>query len=70
MRKDYRLSWLIVLGFPAVVLCTAIFLGARISEPDRLSYFVAGWGALFLLDGLVTLTRFIRRNPMPKVPTA
>jgi len=70
VRKDYRLSWLIVLGFPVIGLCMTIFLATHIKGQERGTFFFGGWGTLFLLDGAITLIRYILRNPMPRAPTS
>ena len=62
-RKDYRLSWIVVLGFPFIGVSMTIFLASRMNGP---AYFLAGWGVLFLFDGVITLIRYIFTNPVAR----
>lgn len=66
-RKDYRLSWIVPAGFPLVGLYVTFFVASRHQAP---AHFLAGWGLLFLLDGAVTLIRYLLENPAPKTPQA
>ncbi len=65
-RKDARMSWVILGGFPIVGLLITLFLPARATPPDRALYFLAGWGVLFALDGLIALVRYLIRNPVAR----
>jgi len=64
-RKEQPLSWLILAGFPLVGLGLA-FVAEHVVDADRGACFLASTGALFFLDGALTLFRYLRRNPMPK----
>jgi len=66
-RNNYRLSWIVPMGFPFVGLYITIFVASPGAPP---ACFLAGWGVLFLLDGGMKLIRFILQNPAPNVPTA
>lgn len=66
VRKNQRISWMVLAGFPLIGLCVSIFVVPRVAGSRRLAYFLAGWGVLFLLDGAITLVRYIRRNPVPR----
>jgi len=65
-RKDFRLSWILPVGFPILGLYITAF-APRHMGPE---YFITGMGLLFVLDGATTLTRYILQNPAPKVPAA
>ena len=58
-RADARLSWIIVLGIPLLGLYLTF---VNIVPRSRMGYFDIGAGFLFLLEGLVTLLIFLRRN--------
>jgi len=65
-RKDFRLSWILPVGFPILGLYITAF-APRHMGPE---YSITGMGLLFVLDGATTLTRYILQNPAPKVPAA
>jgi len=65
-RRDQPLSWLILAGFPLVGIGMATFLSDRVVGPDRGAYLLATAGSLFFLDGVLTLIRYLRRNPLPR----
>ena len=65
-RRDQPFSWLILAGFPLVGIGMATFLSDRVVGPDRGAYLLATAGSLFFLDGVLTLIRYLRRNPLPK----
>ena len=67
VRKDYRLSPIVLLGCPLLGLYTTLFVASR---GDRSAYSLVGLGVLFALDGAFALTRYIMHNPAPKVPEA
>jgi hypothetical protein len=67
VRKSERVSWLAILGVPLLGLCMGIFSVPGSDPADRNAWFMAGWGGLFVLDGAITLTRYLLRNPMSKV---
>jgi hypothetical protein len=60
-RADKSVSLLVVLGFPVVGFCVDTLQ----SDPHvRVGYFILGVGFLFLLEGLVSLLLYLRRNPV------
>ena len=62
-RTDARLSWIIVLGFPLLGFgMTALQIAPR----QRVNVFIFGAGFLFLLEGLVALLLYLRRNPVAR----
>jgi len=65
-RKEQPLSWLLLAGFPLVGIGMAVFVANHVAGSDRGAYFLASMGALFFLDGALTLFRYLRRNPVPK----
>jgi len=65
-RRNYRLSWIVPLGFPFV----GLYITAFASHGGTAAYFLAGWGVLFVLDGGMKLIRFILQNPAPMAPAA
>jgi len=69
-RKDQQLSWIVLAGFPFAGFYMTMFLASHVTGPDRIAYFLAGGGVLFVLDGVVSLIRYIRQNPMARVPQA
>ena len=69
-RKDYRLSPIVLLGFPFLGFSMTIFLASRVTGTDRFAYFLVGGGVLFMLDGAIALVRYIGQNPAAKVPGA
>jgi len=44
----------------------ALFVASHVLSPDRGAYFLASAGALFFLEGALTLVGYLRRNPLPK----
>jgi len=67
VRKDIRVSPILLLGCPCVGLAMTLVVP---SGPDRIAYSVVGWGGLLILDGAIALIRYIGHNPAPKVPAA
>lgn len=65
-RKEQPLSWLVLAGFPVVGIGMALFVAGHVVGPDRGAYFLASAGALFFLEGALTLVGYLRRDPMPK----
>jgi hypothetical protein len=64
-RTDKSVSLLVILGFPVV----GFSVGALQLPPHvRVGSFILGVGLLFLLDGLVSLVLYLRRNPVANVP--
>ncbi|HEX4544500.1 MAG TPA: hypothetical protein VH114_15145 [Candidatus Acidoferrum sp.] len=70
VRRDQRLSWIVLLGFPVIGLCISVFFASPVTGPNRLTYFLGGWGVLFAHDGAITLIRYIHQNPLAKAPEA
>jgi hypothetical protein len=64
-RKVYRLSWLVVGGFPLMGFLLSLFFGDRVYGFDRVPYFLLAAGALMVLDGARTLLRYLCANPHP-----
>ena len=67
-RKDERLSWIVLVGFPFIGFYMTAFLAVHVSGPDRVAYFLAGGGALFVLEGAWKLIHYLRLNPRPELP--
>jgi|GEM_PF-2285565 hypothetical protein len=65
-RKDQRLSWIVLAGFPFLGVYLTIFRYGNAPGPDRAAYFLAGAGILFVAEGAVTLIRYLRKNPRPR----
>ncbi|HEY6265327.1 MAG TPA: hypothetical protein VIW93_11030 [Candidatus Acidoferrum sp.] len=64
-RADKSVSLLVILGFPVV----GFSVGAlQLAPHARVGFFILGVGLLFLLDGLVSLVLYLRRNPVASVP--
>jgi hypothetical protein len=62
-RADKSVSLLVVLGFPVV----GFSVGAlQLAPHARVGSFILGVGLLFLLEGLVSLLLYLRRNPAPQ----
>jgi len=67
LRKNEKVSWLSIVGLPILGVCMTIFLAPGGNRPNRLAWFMAGWGGLLVLDGAIALLRYLLRNPLPKV---
>lgn len=64
-RADKSVSLLVILGFPVV----GFSVGApQLAPHSRVGSFILGVGLLFLLDGLLSLILYLRRNPVASVP--
>ena len=63
-RKDERLSWIVLVGFPFIGFYMTAFLATHVTGPDRVAYFLAGGGVLFVADGALRLLRYLRLNPV------
>jgi len=66
-RRQYRMTWIVPVGFPIVGLLTTLYVTSREKSP---AVFLVGWGVLFVLDGGSALIRYLLQNPAPKGPTA
>jgi hypothetical protein len=62
-RADKSVSLLVVLGFPVVGFSVGVL---QLAPFARVGSFIVGIGLLFILDGLVSLLLFFRRNPVPQ----
>lgn len=56
-----RQSLIILLGMPFAGLAMSVL---RVGVPQRADAFMVGAGAVFLIDGTVTLIRYLFRNPV------
>lgn len=65
LRKDQRLTWIVLLGLPLVGFYMTIFFADHVIGLQRVAYFLVGAGALFVLDGAFTLVCYLYRNPRP-----
>jgi hypothetical protein len=59
--KEARLSGLVLGGLLLMGVFMAAFTTIR---SNRLEFFTSGMGLLFVLDGMIALIRYIRRNPV------
>jgi len=66
-RLDKSISPLVVLGFPVVGIIVDTL---QVSPHFRVGYFILGVGFLFLLEGLISLILYLRRNPVASTPQA
>ena len=64
-RPEQRLSWIVLGGIPLLGFTMWTFLPREIVSSERVSYFLAAAGVLFLVDGAASLLRFLSRNPRP-----
>ncbi len=64
-RKVQRVSWLILGGFPLVGFLLAIFMSDRLPGSERIAYFLAAAGVIFILDGALTLFHYLHAHPRP-----
>jgi hypothetical protein len=62
-RKVYRLSWLVVAGFPVVGVGLTLLFGDRVYGFDRVTYFLIAAGALLVLDGVTALVGYLHVDP-------
>ncbi len=60
-RLDKSISPLVVLSFPLVGFIVDTL---QVSPHFRVGYFILGVGSLFLLEGLISLLLYLRRNPV------
>jgi hypothetical protein len=67
LRRNEKVSWIAIVGLPILGACMTVFFVPGSYPPNRVAWFMAGWGGLFVLDGTIALTRYLLRNPMPKV---
>jgi hypothetical protein len=66
-RTQYRVSWIVPIGFPLVGLYMTLYVTSWLKAP---AYFIVGWGIIFVLDGGTALIRYVLQNPAPRVPVA
>jgi len=64
-RKVWRLSWIVLGGFPFMGFFLGFALRDHIPSIDRVIYFLAGAGVIFVLDGTISLLRYLHANPHP-----
>ena len=67
LRRNEKVSWIAIVGLPILGICMTVFSVPGSYPPNRVAWFMAGWGGLFVLDGTIALTRYLLRNPMSKV---
>ena len=67
LRKRERVSWITIVGLPVLGICMTIFVAPGAYPPHRMAWLIAGWGALFVLEGAIALTRYLLHNPGPQV---
>ncbi|HEX8881346.1 MAG TPA: hypothetical protein VF749_15010 [Candidatus Acidoferrum sp.] len=67
LRRNEKVSWIAIVGLPILGTCMTVFSVPGSYPPNRVAWFMAGWGGLFVLDGTIALTRYLLRNPMSKV---
>ena len=60
-----RVSWILLAGIPLVGFCMSVLQLRGIVGPDQTGYCLAGISLVAILDGVVSLIRFLRRNPRP-----
>lgn len=65
-RKEQWLSWVTLGGLPLVGFAMSIFYADHVEGPQRPAYFLVGTGVVFVLDGGLTLLRYLWQNPRPK----
>lgn len=67
LRRNEKVSWVAIVGLPILGTCMTVFFVPGSYPPNRVAWFMAGWGGLFVLDGTIALTRYLLRHPMSKV---
>lgn len=74
LRKRERISWIVIAGLPVLGVFLSISIapsdwhGAGAAHPPhRLAWLIAGWGALFMLEGAIALAQYLLQNPSSKV---
>lgn len=65
-RKDQHFSWVVLGGFPFMGFILAIFFADHIPGLQRVIYFLGAAGVIFILDGALSLFRYLRQNPLPR----
>ena len=69
-RELYPSSPFLLLGFPLLGLGMTMFAVPYLEQGNRFLGLVAGGGFLLMLDGTISLIRFINRRPLTKVTQA
>ena len=64
-RRDQQLTWFALVGFSTVGITLTFLLPRSITGPERVAWFLAGSGGVFILDGVLALLRYLRANPRP-----
>jgi hypothetical protein len=59
--REKKVAWAVVLGLPFVGLIMFFF---PVSPNHRLAELAAGMGVIAIIEGTVTLVRYLRRNPV------
>jgi drug/metabolite transporter (DMT)-like permease len=67
LRKREKVSWITIAGLPVLGICLTIFVTPGAYAPHRMAWLIAGWGALFVLEGAIALTRYLLQNPESQV---
>ena len=67
LRKCEKVSWITIVGLPVLGICLTIFVTPGAYPPHRMAWLIAGWGALFVLEGAIALTRYLLQNPESQV---
>ena len=67
LRKREKVSWITIVGLPVLGICLTIFVTPGAYPPHRMAWLIAGWGALFVLEGAIALTRYLLQNPESQV---
>lgn len=63
--KVYRLSWLVIASFPLMGFVVAFVVPGGAPGFRRIIDFTFGVGLLLVVDGALTLVRYLRANPAP-----
>lgn len=65
-RTEHRpVSWILLVGILLVGFCMSVLQLRGIVGPGQVGYCLAGIGLVALVDGAVSLFRFLRHNPRP-----
>ena len=67
LRKHEKVSWITIVGLPVLGICLTIVVTPGAYPPHRMAWLIAGWGALFVLEGAIALTRYLVQNPGSRV---
>jgi len=67
LRKREKVSWITIVGLPVLGICMTIFVTPGAYPRYRMAWLMAGWGALFVVEGTIALARYLLQNPASKV---